>query len=238
MRLTLPGLAGEVLERWDGRGNHWRMTYDDLLRVTAIEVNAQPETETFTFATASADAGRNLRGNLLALQDRSGGVNFDTYSLLGQALAETRTFADGKTFTSRRIHGPLGSVLEQVDASGHRQRSYFDLAGQLRQVQLKIDDQAAWATVLEHARYNAAGQIILQQAGNGVISHWAYDQPTTTCTGKPHRKAVSRCCRISNTSTTRSVTLCALSTMPLRPVISPTSGSMGIASSATTRCID
>lgn len=192
MRLTLPGLAGEVLERWDGRGNHWRMTYDDLLRVTAIEVNAQPETETFTFATASADAGRNLRGNLLALQDRSGGVNIDTYSLLGQALAETRTFADGKTFTSRRIHGPLGSVLEQVDASGHRQRSYFDLAGQLRQVQLKIDDQTAWATVLEHARYNAAGQIILQQAGNGVISHWAYDpannnlhRQTTQKSGQP-----------------------------------------------------
>ncbi|KNH17396.1 hypothetical protein ACS77_27920, partial [Pseudomonas syringae] len=45
-RLNLPGLAGQALERWDARGSHWRTTYDDQLRVLAVEENAQPDVET------------------------------------------------------------------------------------------------------------------------------------------------------------------------------------------------
>jgi insecticidal toxin complex protein TccC len=174
-RLSLPGLAGEALHRWDARGNHWRSTYDNQLRVVAVEENAQPDVETYTYATASADAGHNLRGQLLDQVDPSGSVRLDSYGLNGEPLRETRTFNAPQTFVSRRSYSPLGTVLEQVDAGDHRQQSRYDLAGQLKQVQLQLNGQTGWKPVLLNAQYNAAGHIIEQHAGNGVISRWRYD---------------------------------------------------------------
>ena len=174
-RLSLPGLAGEALERWDERGSHWRTTYDNQIRVVALEENAQPDVETFTYANASADAGHNLCGQLLEQIDPSGTLHVHSYGLLGQSLGETRTFHDAKSFSSRRTYGPLGAVLEQIDAGEHRQQSRYDLAGQLKQVQLRLKGQTGWQPVLLGTQYNAVGQIIEQQAGNGVVSHWAYD---------------------------------------------------------------
>ncbi|WP_223490684.1 RHS repeat domain-containing protein [Pseudomonas sp. A-RE-19] len=174
-RLSLPGLAGQALQRWDARGSHWRTTYDDQLRVVTVEENAQPDVETFTYANTAADAGHNLRGRLLEQRDPSGTLRFDSYGLPGQPLRETRTFHDAKAFASRRTYSPLGAVLEQIDAGDHRQQLCYDLAGQLKQVQLKINGQPGWQSVLQEAQYNAAGQVIEQQAGNGVISRWSYD---------------------------------------------------------------
>ncbi|WP_259698296.1 hypothetical protein [Pseudomonas frederiksbergensis] len=64
-RLSLAGVAGEGLQRWDLRGTHWQTTYDDQLRVIALQENAQPNVERFTYANATAAAGHNLRGQLV-----------------------------------------------------------------------------------------------------------------------------------------------------------------------------
>ncbi|MGX1187885.1 insecticidal toxin complex protein TccC [Pseudomonas sp. F-14 TE3623] len=174
-RLSLPGLAGEARQRWDARGSHWRTTYDNQLRMLTVEENAQPDVETFTYADAETDAGHNLRGQLLEQVDPSGTLRLDSYGLLGQSLRETRTFHDAQAFVSRRTYSPLGTVLEQIDAGDHRQQSRYDLAGQLKQVQLQINGQPDWQPVLQEMQYNAAGKIIEQRAGNGVISRWSYD---------------------------------------------------------------
>lgn len=174
-RLSLPGLAGEILQRWDERGHHWRMTYDPRLRLTTARESAQPDPETFTYADASSDAGFNLRGQLLEQVDPSGSLLFESFALTGEALGETRTFHDGKAFSSHRTYSPLSAVLEQTDAGGHRQQSRYDLAGQLTQAQLQLKGQTTWQAVLREAQYDAAGQIIEQKAGNGVTRRWRYD---------------------------------------------------------------
>jgi insecticidal toxin complex protein TccC len=126
-RLNLPGLAGEILERRDERGSLWRTTYDEQLRVVAVEENAQPNVETFSYADGLADAGQNLRGRLLSHMDQSGGLAMHSYGLAGSTLHDTRTFHDAQAFSSARTFGPLGPVLEQTDAGGHRQQSHYDL---------------------------------------------------------------------------------------------------------------
>ncbi|MGF6128403.1 insecticidal toxin complex protein TccC [Pseudomonas frederiksbergensis] len=141
-RLSLAGVAGEMLQRWDTRGNHWRNTYD---------------------------------GQLTEQLDPSGSLRVDSHSLDGQALSESRAFADGQAYASRQVVSALGVVLEQTDARGHQQRFRHDLAGQLQQVQLRIDADSAARDILIDARYNAAGQIIEQRAGNDVLSTWSYD---------------------------------------------------------------
>ncbi|MCO8312373.1 RHS repeat-associated core domain-containing protein [Pseudomonas mandelii] len=174
-RISLPGLAGEALEHWDECDNHWRTTFDDQLRVVAVEENAEPDVDTFTYADATADAGHNLRGQLLELKDRSGSLRTDSFALAGEPLKETRTFHDGEAFSSHRVFSPLGALLELTDAGGHQQRSRYGLAGQLRQVQLLVKGHTEWQSVLRDAQYNAADQIIEQQAGNLVLSRWTYD---------------------------------------------------------------
>lgn len=174
-RLSLPGLAGEALQRWDQRGSHWRTTYDRQLRPIAVKENGQPNVETFTYADAAADPEFNRRGQLTEQLDRSGTLSFDSYSLLGQPLRETRTLVEGQSYVSSRTFSPLGTVLSQTDAGAHQQQSRYDIAGQLKQVQLRIKDSPNWQPILQDAQYNAAGQIIEQRAGNEVLSTWTYD---------------------------------------------------------------
>ena len=175
-RLSLPGLAGEVLQRWDQRGHHWQTRYDDQLRPVAIEEDAQPDVERFSYADSGADADHNLRGQLLELVDPSGTLNFSSYGLLGQPLAETRTFAgNSDTFTSHHLFSPLGSLLAHTDAGGHQQLSHYDLAGQLNQVSLQLAGATSSEPVLREAHYNAAGKLSDQLAGNGVRCSWFYD---------------------------------------------------------------
>lgn len=184
-RLNLPGLAGQALVHWDARGSHWRTTYDDQLRVVAVEENAQPDVDTFTYADASADADLNLRGRLLEQRDSSGNLRLSSYGLSGSPLRDTRTFHDGKAFTSQRTYSPLGAELEQTDAGDHRRQVRYDLAGQLRHLQLQLKGQADWKPLLLDARYNATGQIIEQQTGNLVTSQWNYDPAD----GRLHRQS-------------------------------------------------
>jgi len=172
--LVLPGRSGEETRRWDARGNHWLTTYDNQLRPLTVEENGTPDIETFTYADRSADPGHNLRGQLIRREDPSGSVDVRSFGLSGQALRETRTFHDGNAFVSGRRYSPLGAVLTQTDAGGHQQQSTYDVAGQLNRVQLQINGQTTWQTVLQDAQYNASGQLIEQQAGNGVTSHWHY----------------------------------------------------------------
>ncbi|QAY89520.1 RHS repeat domain-containing protein [Pseudomonas sp. ACM7] len=174
-RLSLPGLAGEALQRWDQRGSHWRITYDALLRPIAIEENGEPNVETFTYVDASADPAFNRRGQLTEQLDRAGTLSLDSYSLLGQSLRETRTLAEGKPYRSSWIYSPLGTLLSQTDAGDHQQQLRYDVVGQLQQVELRIKDGLGWESVLKEAQYNAAGQIIEQRASNEVLGTWTYD---------------------------------------------------------------
>ncbi|QXI10739.1 RHS repeat domain-containing protein [Pseudomonas zeae] len=174
-RLTLPGLAGEPLRRWDQRGSHWQTIFDEQLRMVAVEENGQPDVDVFIYADASAEAEYNRRGQLQEQKDRSGSLLTDSFSLTGQPLRETRTFHDGEPFTTHHAFSPLGTLLEQTDAGGHRRRSRYSLAGQLKQTELLIKDTSDWQPVLLEAQYNANEQIIEQLAGNRVLSTWTYD---------------------------------------------------------------
>lgn len=173
--LSLPGLAGETLQRWDARASHWRTTYDPQLRVVAVAQNARSDVETFTYADASADPALNVRGQMIKLVDPAGWLELSNFSLQGAPLSEARTIADAGPYISSSTYSPLGAVLTQTDAGGHQQQSCYDIAGQLKQVQLRIKGHLNWQPVFKDAQYNAAGQIIEQCAGNDVLSTWTYD---------------------------------------------------------------
>lgn len=173
-RLYLPGMAGQALERWDGRGNHWQTCFDEQLRVLSEATADSGHLETRNYADASADSGHNLCGQMTTLKDTSGSLSFQSFGLLGQPLEQTRTFADSQSHTSRQSFGSLNQLLTQTDAGGHRQTFSYDVAGQVAQISLQRQGSEP-QSILQGAQYNAHGQIIERLAANHVVSQWLYD---------------------------------------------------------------
>jgi RHS repeat-associated protein len=174
-RINLPGVAGEVVQHWDERGNRWRNTYDEKLRLLTVAENNQPEVEALTYWRGDADQGNNRCGQLHKKVDPSSTVEFKSFSLHGLPFEETRTLLRANVYTTKWTYGADGKPLSQTDAGGHQQHSRYDISGQLKQVTLQIDADSPVLPILEDAQYNADGQPIKQLTGNKVVRTWKYD---------------------------------------------------------------
>ncbi|MHC8290996.1 RHS repeat domain-containing protein [Pseudomonas sp. XS1P51] len=199
-RLELPGESGQMQTRWDGRCSHWTYKYDEQQRLTAIHEQTQDSSlriiECLTYADNSARfAERNQCGQLIRYDDTAGTLHSEEYGLLGELIIQKRHFLKTlrrpdwplslearnellepcEGFQTRRRYSPLGELIRQVDARGHRQSWHFDRAGQLQQVHLQLKDDTAEKTLLHCLRYNARGQIESQTAGNGTTTSSQFD---------------------------------------------------------------
>ncbi|WP_223490681.1 RHS repeat-associated core domain-containing protein [Pseudomonas sp. A-RE-19] len=191
--MSLPGLAGEEQQGWDQRNTYWQTDYDQQLRPVALheQPSGQPRVtvEQFTFADERGDPAYNLRGQMIKLEDPSGTVALDSFTVQGLPLKETRTFPDASAHTSAWHYSATEQLLTQTDAVGHRQHSRYDVAGILKDIVLELKDASQPQPVLQDRHYNAAGQIEAQTAGNGVVGTWTYDPAdgrlTTLKAGKP-----------------------------------------------------
>ncbi|MHC8349188.1 RHS repeat domain-containing protein [Pseudomonas sp. RT4P38] len=193
-RLGLPGEAQQAVERWDGRGSHWRIEYDEQRRPVAIheQTNGQPPQalERLSYANADAEfADRNQCGQLRRHDDAAGVMLLDQRALTGEVISQTRRFlpdaqmADwpldeaardtllepDKRYITRQRYSPLGELIRQTDAGDHQQRWSFNRAGQLNGIELTLNGKDAQA-LLTATDYNAAGQLLSQTAGNRVTT--------------------------------------------------------------------
>jgi RHS repeat-associated protein len=199
IQVQLPGLAGERLFDWDDRGTRREIDYDDLLRPVAVfeEGTGVPRRCAELFAYGNPGAGdplRNQLGQLIRHDDPAGSVLFEQFALTGQCSENTRDFTleplapdwpqtlgdrqkllePGAGATTQWRYAPLGAVLEQLDAGGHRQAFALTLDGRLRGVDLRLRLQTESHPVVSDIRYNAEGQITQERAGNGVLTTLSY----------------------------------------------------------------
>ncbi|WLH13746.1 RHS repeat-associated core domain-containing protein [Pseudomonas hefeiensis] len=199
MQIDLPGLAGEGLRAWDGRGTQREVVYDDLLRpVVVLEQGAgQPRrcVERLKYGYPGQGSGdHNQYRQLIRHDDPAGSVLLESFSLTAQNLVQSRRFvldavvpdwpepeADRETLLepgegarSTWCLGPHDDVLEQIDARGNRQRQRLTRDGRLRENHLLLNGQDAWQPLVRDIRYNAEGQIEQETAGNGVQTTLKY----------------------------------------------------------------
>jgi insecticidal toxin complex protein TccC len=199
-RASLPGDAGQILHNWDQRGSHWKTTYDDQIRPTAIQEKS-PESppriiERFSYGDSSSEsAALNLCGGLTRHDDSAGTLLIDEYALCAKPLSQTRHFlldterpdwpADqqqrdvlheaGEGYKTTSHYDAKGEIIRQIDARKHQQSFSFDVAGQLKSVSLQIKDTAIEKTLVKDLVYNAFNQVESQTAGNGVVSRAVFD---------------------------------------------------------------
>ncbi|MBC3375306.1 RHS repeat protein [Pseudomonas sp. SWRI92] len=195
----LPGLADEGLLGWDGRGTQREVLYDNLLRPVAVfeQGTSQPRrcTERMTYGyPGQGDQDHNQHGQLIRHDDPAGTLVLASFALTGQNLVQDRRFildaaqvdwpeleadrelllepGDGAVSTWRV--GPLGDVLEQIDARGNRQRQSLTLDGRMSGSQLQLEGMGAWQSLVSDIRYDAQGQIEQETAGNDVQTTLIY----------------------------------------------------------------
>jgi insecticidal toxin complex protein TccC len=196
----LPGLAEESLLGWDSRGTQRDIFYDDSLRPVAVFEQGDGQlrrcTERMTYGCpGQGDQDHNQYGQLIRQDDTAGTLLLASFALTGQNLSQDRRFirdaalpdwpepeadrerllepGDGAVSTWRV--GPLGDVLERVDARGNRQRVSLTVDGRISGSQLQLKGQLDWQALASGVRYDAQGQIEQETAGNGVQTSLTYD---------------------------------------------------------------
>ncbi|WP_081264479.1 RHS repeat-associated core domain-containing protein [Pseudomonas fluorescens] len=199
-RLALFGVAGQHVIGWDSLHTQVQTEYDALLRpVRTIEQAQGSLARNNAFYTygdnTPVSASRNQCSRLIRHDDEAGTVLFESYALTSGVISQTRHFlqdlnepdwpADeanrdllnetGNGATSRVTYNAVGTAILQEDAQNNAQYSDLDIAGQLRQVRLKLAGQTHETSLLNDIRYNANGNIERQTAGNGVVSEALYD---------------------------------------------------------------
>lgn len=203
-RLALAGADGGMQESWDGRGTRWLNEYDEHRRLVATHQqtadSGQLTAERLTYADNAVEfAERNQCGQLIRHDHPAGVAWFLQNSLSGGLIRQiqrslpdlaevqadwpvleadrNRLLQPGPGYTTERHFGPLGEVLLQADAGGHRQHFSVDRAGQLRRLDLDLESRTL-QPVLKEASYNAQGQLLTQITGNDVISSAVYEAST------------------------------------------------------------
>ncbi|MHC8286435.1 RHS repeat domain-containing protein [Pseudomonas sp. XS1P51] len=199
-RLALPGHAGHIVERWDGRGSHSLTEYDPLLRPVVVRESGRDVAghtlECFTYAGTDAGA-HNLCGQLIRHDDPAGTLRILDLGLSGALLKQARQFlretnppnwpnndverdnllesVDGAI--TRNTYASTGEPLRQTDALGNIQAFAYTVDGQLKDTRLTLAGDGQLEQVLVSAiHYNATGQIESETAGNKVITRHHYDE--------------------------------------------------------------
>jgi RHS repeat-associated protein len=198
-RVALQGAAGQIVERWDGRGSRTLTEFDALLRPVAVrergDDSAEQVLERFTYAGVDADAAlHNLCGQLIRHDDPAGTLHLKELGLGGAVLQQIRHFlrdADtpdwpaseaardalletGDGATTSHVYSPGAELLQQTDALGNRQRFAYTVAGELKNTRLTLVGEDEM-TLVSDLHYNASGQIESETAGNRVITRHRYD---------------------------------------------------------------
>ena len=197
-RVLLLGQAGETLSQWDSRGSRQDFEYDTSLRPTAVLEQARGEAgrvvERFKYGASDIEVG-NQCGRLIRHDDPAGTRHMPEYDLLGLAQSEISHFLteldtpdwpldesvrdasleSGAGLESRWSYSPAGDLLSLIDASGHRRRFGYTVAGQVKEGWLQPANSPAPGQCLVHdIRYNPSHQVERETAGNGVVTEAEY----------------------------------------------------------------
>jgi insecticidal toxin complex protein TccC len=201
----------ERIHSWDGRATEWGIELDALGRPVVLheqqDGGLRRAVERYEYAAMSSEAaGRNLCGRLIRHDDPAGSLKFEDYGLGGNTLRETRAFllnmdapdwpaSAGErdamlappTYTSQSLYAPTGELIERRDAKGNRRLSCVDLVGQAADLKLQ-QEGGAEETLVSAREYDAAGRMLKQRLGNGVVEQYQFDP----CDGHLIRLLASR----------------------------------------------
>ena len=200
-------IEGRLVWQQNARKTMQHYTYDKLGRLTARyeyleDTGEETIRERFIYgedASVTDAMNKNLRGQPARHYDTAGLTDQSEqgYALSGGIAAHTRRLLPIETasnwqskteedwldqleaneYTTHWKYGALGQVLSQTDAKGHTQDMAYDVQRRLKQSGIAPSSKFRKAVLISQS-YNAAGQKLHEEAGNGVVTNYTYEPET------------------------------------------------------------
>ena len=213
-RISSLSSASVELQSWDSRGCERRNSYDEQLRLVAVQEGEAGEAlkfvERFTYGGASVSASGNQSGRVMRQDDMAGTLGGHQYSLDGLLLSQTRQFLstldspdwpldcalrdgllDSETFVTASFYNAMRELRAHVDALGNTRIFKSSVSGELKEARLRMSNVGHSAHLLvSEIQYNAWGQVESERLGNGTKIIAEYEDEN----GRLRRLAVLHSC--------------------------------------------
>jgi len=192
-------VGGQRIRAWDSRDHHFRTAYDALRRPTEtflregagpvrlIERTAYGESQLNPEAT-------NQRGKAVRLFDQAGVLTSEDYDFKGNLLKSSRQLAreykttidwvavdvplEPELYTSSTRFDALNRPVSVTAPDNSVYRPTFKEANLLEKVDINLRGAQTATPFVTDIDYNAKGQRVLIQRGNGVETKYEYDPLT------------------------------------------------------------
>ncbi len=199
-RWMLNDVAGKPLYAWDSRGHRFRTAYDPLRRPTDSFLSEGGGAEILVGRTVYGESrpnpeANNLRGKVVELRDQAGIVTSDRYDFKGNLLESRRQLAreykatldwsgtvplEPETYTSRTTYDALNRPVTLRMPDNSVIHPTYNEANLLERVDVMlrgatVNGEPAWTTFVRNIDYDAKGQRLLIDYGNGVKTTYTYD---------------------------------------------------------------
>jgi RHS repeat-associated protein len=197
-RWMLNDVAGQPIYAWDSRDHQFHTTYDALRRPldVMLRVGTGPTrlvSRTVYGESQSNPEANNLRGQVVHHCDQAGVVTSVAYDFKGNMLAGRRQLAkEYKTpldwsatpalapqvFTSSTTYDALNRPISAISPDGSVYRPRFNEANLLDKVDVQLRGAPTSTPFVTNIDYNAKGQRLRIDYGNGVRTTYVYDPLT------------------------------------------------------------
>jgi RHS repeat-associated protein len=197
-RWVLNDVAGKPIRGWDSRDHELRATYDPLRRPTDsfLREGTGPEwligRMVYGESRANPEAN-NLRGKVVQSIDQAGIVTSEDYDFKGNLLSSRRQLAQEykatldwsaapalqqDTFTSATTYDALNRPVTVTTPDQSVYRPTFNEANLLATVHVNLRAAPTATAFVVNLDYDAKGQRVLIEYGNGTRTRYEYDPLT------------------------------------------------------------
>lgn len=192
--------ASSSLVSWDSRGSQRQNEYDWLQRPVTISEQLASESqlivERLIYGTASTEfSAHNQCGQRVRHDHAAGSQLWAEYTVSGVPIVEVLRFLKrldtpdwplalpmrdallegGAGYVSHHSYYAAGAMRSETDAGNNLRSFTYTLAGELKEVRLKLAGVGQSTHVLvSDIHYNASGQAESETAGNGVVTTSQY----------------------------------------------------------------
>jgi len=201
-RWHLVNVMGSPIYSLDARGTQIWMTYDELHRLSQVEVQQGDESkktvEQINYGEGQTDdKDKNLRGRVYHHYDQAGGVMTESYTIHGQAQSQSQQLSrdyhqmvnygsaehpndllQEQKYQYHYYYDALGRITTRVDPDKNELTPKYHLSGKLAQVWLKVTGAEKAKEYVQSIQYNARGQRLHIDYGNNIRTQYSYDPNT------------------------------------------------------------
>ncbi len=197
-RWTMNNVEVNPIYMWDSRDHIIRSTYDEIQRPTGLLLRKEVDTEELMELTIFGEVqgkALNYRGKIFKHFDEAGVVTNQGYDFKGNLLESTRQLAadykntldwtmittvqlEVQTFSTSTTFDALNRVMTITSPDNSITHYIYNETNLLKKLEVNLRGKDKIMIFVNNVEYNARGQQVSIEYGNGIITKYEYDDLT------------------------------------------------------------